>query len=45
MELIEAASVEKLLGSFYAPEPIADFILKWSMIGDKDLDILEPERS
>lgn len=42
MKLIEDASKEKLRGGFYTPKPIADFILKWALNGDKQFDILEP---
>lgn len=42
MKLIEDASKEKLRGGFYTPKPIADFILKWALNGDKHFDILEP---
>lgn len=42
MKLMQDASREKLSGSFYTPEPIADFILKWAMNGDANYDILEP---
>lgn len=42
MKLKHDASAEKLLGSFYTPEPIADFILKWSTNGNESFDILEP---
>ena len=42
MKLIENASKEKLRGGFYTPRPIADFILKWALNGDKQFDILEP---
>jgi len=42
MQLIENASKEKLRGGFYTPEPIAQFILKWSINGNPDIDILEP---
>ena len=42
MKLIEDASKEKLRGGFYTPRPIADFILKWALNGDKQFDILEP---
>jgi adenine-specific DNA-methyltransferase len=41
MKLIAEASVEKLRGGFYTPEPIAAFILRWG-IHSNDLDILEP---
>lgn len=42
MQLIKEATDEKLRGGFYTPEPIASFILKWALNGNKDLDILEP---
>lgn len=42
MQLIKNASEEKLRGSFYTPNPIAAFILKWAFNGNPDLDILEP---
>jgi len=42
MQLIKNASKEKLRGGFYTPEPIASFILKWALNGNKELDILEP---
>jgi adenine-specific DNA-methyltransferase len=42
MRLIQNAPREKLNGSFYTPEPIADFILKWAMNGNTNYDILEP---
>ncbi|MDR1884242.1 MAG: class I SAM-dependent methyltransferase [Prevotella sp.] len=42
MKLIENATVEKLRGAFYTPEPIASFILKWGVNGSADYDILEP---
>ena len=42
MKLITEASAEKLRGGFYTPLPIAEFILKWAVNGDSDLDILEP---
>ncbi len=42
MQLIESASEQKLRGGFYTPEPIAHFILKWSINGDVNFDILEP---
>jgi adenine-specific DNA methylase len=42
MKLIENATVEKLRGAFYTPEPIAAFILKWGINGSSDYDILEP---
>lgn len=42
MKLISDASAEKLRGGFYTPLPIAEFILKWAINGDRDLDILEP---
>lgn len=42
MKLITEASAEKLRGGFYTPLPMAEFILKWAVNGDSDLDILEP---
>ena len=42
MQLIKEASKEKLRGGFYTPEPIASFVLKWALNGNKQLDILEP---
>src|SRR3989338_7227877 len=42
MRFIEDASEEKLRGGFYTPEPIANFILKWAVNGNKDYDVLEP---
>lgn len=42
MNLIKDASVEKLRGGFYTPEPIAAFILKWGINGSSTFDILEP---
>ena len=42
MKLIAEASAEKLRGGFYTPEPIAEFILRWGINGNKNLDILEP---
>ena len=42
MKLVTEASAEKLRGGFYTPLPIAEFILKWAVNGDKNLDILEP---
>ena len=42
MNLIKDASVEKLRGGFYTPEPIASFILKWGINGSSSFDILEP---
>jgi adenine-specific DNA-methyltransferase len=42
MNLIENATVEKLRGGFYTPEPIAAFILKWGINGSSDYEILEP---
>ncbi|MBL7796637.1 MAG: class I SAM-dependent methyltransferase [Saprospiraceae bacterium] len=42
MKLITETSSEKLRGGYYTPEPIADFILRWGINGDKNLDILEP---
>ena len=42
MQLIKNASKEKLRGGFYTPEPIASFILRWALNGNKELDILEP---
>ena len=42
MKLIKNATVEKLRGGFYTPEPIAAFILKWGINGSSDYEILEP---
>lgn len=42
MKLIEEATGKKISGSFYTPENIANFILKWCMNGNKNTDILEP---
>ena len=42
MQLIKAATKEKLRGGFYTPEPIASFILKWAFNGNIEQDILEP---
>ncbi len=42
MQLIENASKDKLRGGFYTPATIARFILKWSLNGDTQTDILEP---
>lgn len=42
MRLIKNATVEKLRGGFYTPDPIASFILKWGINGSSDYDILEP---
>jgi adenine-specific DNA methylase len=42
MRLIEYETQQKLRGGFYTPAPIADFILKWSVNGTIDYDILEP---
>lgn len=42
MKLISQASAEKLRGGFYTPEPIAEFVLRWGINGNHDLDILEP---
>ena len=42
MKLITEASAEKLRGGFYTPLPIAEFILKWAVNGNKSADILEP---
>ena len=42
MVLINEASKEKLRGGFYTPKDIADFILKWAINGNKEMDILEP---
>lgn len=42
MKLISEASAEKLRGGFYTPEPIAEFILRWGLNGNDQLDILEP---
>ncbi|MDA3837480.1 MAG: class I SAM-dependent methyltransferase [Candidatus Delongbacteria bacterium] len=42
MQLIKKASKEKLRGGFYTPEPIASFVMKWAINGNKKFDILEP---
>lgn len=42
MKLIKNETHQKLRGGFYTPPPIADFILKWSINGAIDYDILEP---
>lgn len=42
MKLIKDTSKEKLRGSFYTPESIASFILKWAFNGNKKVDVLEP---
>jgi adenine-specific DNA methylase len=42
MRLINNASTDKLRGGYYTPRPIADFILKWAVNGNKNLNILEP---
>ena len=42
MKLMSEASAEKLRGGFYTPEPIAEFILKWGINTNEDLNILEP---
>ncbi len=42
MMLIKYATEEKLRGGFYTPEPIASFILKWAVNGNKEYDVLEP---
>jgi adenine-specific DNA methylase len=42
MKLIKNATVEKLRGGFYTPQPIAAFILKWGINGSSDDEILEP---
>ena len=42
MNLIANASSEKLRGGFYTPEPIARFMLRWAINGNRDYDILEP---
>ena len=42
MVLIKEASKEKLRGGFYTPRDIADFMLKWAMNGNREMDILEP---
>ena len=39
---MQFASAEKLRGGFYTPEPMAEFILRWAVNGNKKLDILEP---
>lgn len=36
------ATEEKLRGGFYTPENIARFILRWSVNGNKNYDVLEP---
>lgn len=40
--MIQYASREKLRGGFYTPAPIAAFILKWAVNGNRDYDLLEP---
>lgn len=42
MQLIKEASHDKLRGGFYTPEPIAEFILRWGINENTELDILEP---
>lgn len=42
MKLIKHETQQKLRGGFYTPAPIADFILKWSINGATEYDILEP---
>lgn len=42
MEHIENISTDKLRGGYYTPIPIAKFILKWAVNGNRDYDILEP---
>lgn len=42
MKLITEATVEKLRGGFYTPEPIAQFILRWGINGNPRSEILEP---
>lgn len=42
MVLIKEASKEKLRGGFYTPRDIADFMLKWAINGNREMDILEP---
>lgn len=42
MVLTKEASKEKLRGGFYTPKEIADFMLKWAINGNKEIDILEP---
>ncbi len=42
MVLINDASKEKLRGGFYTPKDIADFMLRWALNGDKEMNILEP---
>lgn len=42
MRLKDDASVKKLLGGFYTPDNIADFVLKWAVNGEMGFDILEP---
>lgn len=42
MQLIKEATKDKLRGGFYTPKPIADFMLKWAINCNTELDILEP---
>ena len=42
MRLIKEVTAEKLRGGFYTPAPIASFVLKWAVNGNKDQSILEP---
>ena len=42
MLLTKEASKEKLRGGFYTPKEIADFMLKWAVNGNNEMDILEP---
>jgi adenine-specific DNA methylase len=42
MRLIKDATTDKLRGGYYTPKPIAAFMLKWAVNGNKDLNILEP---
>lgn len=42
MQLIKAATQEKLRGGFYTPESIASFILRWAFNGNTKVDVLEP---
>ncbi len=42
MKLMKNASKEKLRGGFYTPEPIARFVLRWAVNGNRHYDILEP---
>ena len=40
--LMNAASPEKLAGSFYTPPEIADFIIRWAFNGKPHVKVLEP---